>query len=250
MAGVAQYSDFRADPLRRLHGTAGYVHTVTFGTAEEAHEAAARVKRLHKRVKGIDPVTGQRFSAEDPETLLWVHCAEIHSFLASYRAYGGRLSDADQDRYLSEHVAAAELIGIPVEMVPASRAEYREYFAAMLPKLCTSAEAAATIDFVRKGDIPPVPGVPLQAAVRIAFGTIRQAAVALMPRSLRAIAGLPDPGRRALPAAAAVTIGARAIVASQLVPGLGGLVEGQIATVLGLGKAPAGALRGGTEIAA
>jgi uncharacterized protein (DUF2236 family) len=90
MAGVTQYSDFRSDPLRRLRGTSAYVHAVTFGDTRTAHEAAARVKRLHGRVKGVDQVTGRPFSARDPETLTWVHCVEVHSFLAGYRAYGGR----------------------------------------------------------------------------------------------------------------------------------------------------------------
>src|SRR3954454_23950727 len=83
MAGVAQYSDFRSDPLRRLHGTARYVEAVTFGDTEAAAEAAARVQRLHRRGKGTDRVTRQPFSAGDPETMVWVHCVEIHSFLAA-----------------------------------------------------------------------------------------------------------------------------------------------------------------------
>src|SRR5947209_14574179 len=71
MAGVAQYSDFRGDPLRRLRATARYVHAVTFGDTATAVDAAERVRRVHRRVKGIDPVTGSRFSAEDPDLLLW-----------------------------------------------------------------------------------------------------------------------------------------------------------------------------------
>jgi uncharacterized protein (DUF2236 family) len=236
MAGVAQYSDFRNDPLRRLHGTARYVEAVTFGDTETANEAAARVKRIHKKVNGIDTVTGQPYSAEDPDTMLWVHCVEIHSFLAGYRAYGGRLTAAEQDRYLAEQVAAAELLDMPADIVPDSVAAYRRYFAELLPRLCSSHDAAATIAFVARGDTPPVPGAPSQAAIDLAFRTIRQAAVALMPRSLRPIAGLPEPSNRHLPAAAAVVIGARAVMATRRIPVLGDLVEGQFQQVLGTGS--------------
>src|SRR3954447_5204970 len=59
MAGVAQHSDFRDAPLRRLHGTARYVEAVTSGDRATAADAADRVKRIHQRVKGIDTVTGQ-----------------------------------------------------------------------------------------------------------------------------------------------------------------------------------------------
>src|SRR3954453_18757464 len=66
MAGVADFSDYRARPLRRLERTARYVADTTFGTTEQAYEAAAVVRRVHERVHGVDPVTGRSYSADDP----------------------------------------------------------------------------------------------------------------------------------------------------------------------------------------
>jgi uncharacterized protein (DUF2236 family) len=235
LAGVTQYSDFRSDPLRRLRGTSAYVHAVTFGDTNTAHEAAARVKRLHLRVEGVDRVTGRPFSARDPETLLWVHCAEVHSFLAAYRAYGGRLSEADQDCYLAEQVAVARLMEIPIAIVPDSLAAYRAYFAGVLPQLCSSDDAAATISFVRR---PRLPGSSL-AALEPAFRLLGFAATALVPRTLRPIAGLPDRDPRALPAAAAVMLAARAMIASRHVPWLGDRIDMQVRELLGVGPLPA-----------
>lgn len=235
MAGVAQYSDFRSDPLRRLRGTSAYVHAVTFGDTRAARAAAARVKRLHRRVQGVDPVTGRRFSAMDHETLLWVHCVEVHSFLAGYRAYGGRLSVDEQDRYLAEQVAAAELMDIPVAIVPDSLATYRAYFARMLPSLCSSAQAAATIAFVRR---PKLPASPWTAPLTPALRTLGYAATALVPHSLRALAGLPERDPRALPAAAAVMLASRAMIASRHVPWLGSQLEAQVRDALGVGSLP------------
>ena len=236
MAGVTQYSDFRADPLRRLRGTARYVHAVTFGDAATATAAAERVKRLHARVEGVDPVTGERFSARDPELLLWVHCAEVHSFLAAVRAYGYSLSRAEQDRYLAEQVAAAELIGVPREMAPDSIDAYRDYFERVRPLLRTSDDAAATIAFVRR---PSLPDRRLNALLAPALRTIGQAATALVPRSLRDIAGLPPPGPRDLPAAAAVTLASRALLESRRLPLVGGRLELPIRRgLLGVGSIP------------
>jgi uncharacterized protein (DUF2236 family) len=235
MAGVAQHSDFRADPLRRLRGTSAYVHAVTFEDARTARAAAARVKRLHRRVKGVDPVTGRRFSATDPQTLLWVHCVEVHSFLAAYRAYGGRLRAAEQDRYLAEQVLAARLMDIPAAIVPDSREAFRSYFAEMLPTLCSSAHAAATIAFVRR---PELPGGLRAAPFAPAFRTLGHAATALVPRSLRPIAGLPERDPRALPAAAAVVLASRAMIASRHVPWLGAQIETQLKGALGVGSLP------------
>jgi uncharacterized protein (DUF2236 family) len=234
LAGVTQYSDFRADPLRRLRGTSAYVHAVTFGDTRTARDAAARVKRLHGRVKGVDQVTGRPFSARDPETLTWVHCVEVHSFLAGYRAYGGHLSEAEQDRYLAEQVAVAELMEIPTAMIPHSLATYRAYFAEVLPMLCSSEDAAATIAFVRR---PRLPGSRL-AALEPAFRMLGFAATALVPRTLRPIAGLPDRDPRVLPAAAAVMLASRATIASRHVPWLGNQIDLQIRGLLGVGGLP------------
>jgi uncharacterized protein (DUF2236 family) len=234
MAGVAQYSDFRSDPLKRLRGTSAYVHAVTFGDTSTAQAAAARVKRLHERVRGVDPVTGQPFSAADPDTLRWVHCVEVHSFLAAYRAYGGRLSASEQDRYLAEQVSAARLMDIPDAMIPASRATYRAYFAQVLPTLCSSADTAATIQFVRR---PRLPGAR-HAALAPAFRTLGVAAAALVPRSLRAIAGLPEHDPRTLPAAAVVALASRTLIASRYIPWLGAQIESQMRDVLGVGPLP------------
>jgi len=189
MAGVALHSDYKGRPLNRLRRTAGYVAATIFGDAETAHEAARRVRLVHRKVRGTDPVTGQRYSADDPDTQLWVHCVEWHSFLAAYRAYGGRLTPAEQDRFLSEGVRIAELVGVPGETVPDSVMAMRDYFEAVLPQLCVTAAAREAIDFVLH---PPLTRelLPLQIPLRVAS----QAAVAIVPRHLRALAGIDHPG--------------------------------------------------------
>ena len=154
MAGVAQHSNYLEDPMGRLRRTAGYVSTVTFGTHAEAEAAAAVVRGVHRHVHGTDPVTGRRYSASDPATMVWVHCVEVHSFLAAYRAYARPISRADQDRYLAEQVEAAVLLGTPRHRVPDSVRAYRDYFASVRGELCTSPEAEAAIGFVRRPSLP------------------------------------------------------------------------------------------------
>src|SRR5436305_4440604 len=85
MAGVEQHSDYRADPWGRLQRTVEYVLTTTYGTWEEAEAAGRVVQAVHKRVNGTDPVTGKTYSAEDPDLMVCVHAAEVHSFLSAYR---------------------------------------------------------------------------------------------------------------------------------------------------------------------
>jgi uncharacterized protein (DUF2236 family) len=188
MAGVAQHSDFRARPLARLRGTAYYVGATCFGDRATAERAAETVRRIHRHVQGTDPVTGQPYSAEDPETALWVHTVEWHSFLAAYRAYGGGLDRADQDRYLAEGARIAALLGVPEADVPASVAATRAYFARMRPRLCVSEASRDAIDLVVD---PPLTRelLPYQLPMRV----VAQAALAIVPRHLRVLAGIDRP---------------------------------------------------------
>ena len=188
MAGVAQHSDYRRRPLGRLRRTAHYVAATAFGDLETAEKAAARVRKVHSKVRGTDPVTGLRYSADDPETQVWVHVVEWHSFLAAYRTYAGKLSDEDQDRYLAEGVRIAALLGTPEEMVPASRAEYREYFESVRPMLCMSESAHDAIDFVLH---PPLSRDLL--ALQVPLRVTSAAALATVPRDLRRLAGIDRP---------------------------------------------------------
>jgi uncharacterized protein (DUF2236 family) len=142
MAGVDQHSDWRSDPVGRLAATSAYVATVNFGERAAAERAAARVRRIHEHVQGVDQVTGQPYAAGDPALLLWVHAALVDSALAACQLFGTRLSPADSDRYVAEMVTAAELVGVPRAQVPASRAELDWYLSSVAPQLqCTPAAA-------------------------------------------------------------------------------------------------------------
>jgi uncharacterized protein (DUF2236 family) len=185
MAGVAEFDSYREHGLRRLRRTSYYVLATAFGDTATAEAAARRVRAAHRRVRGIDPVTGQPFSADDPETQLWVHCVEWHSFLAAYRAYGGSLSDEQQDRFIAEGAPIAALVGVPESSVPQSRAQMREYFESMRPRLCVSAASREAIDFVTRPSLDRQL-LPYQAPLRV----YANAAIAIVPRHLRRRAGI------------------------------------------------------------
>ena len=128
MAAIDEHSDYRRDAWRRAHRTTQYVFTITFGGTAVALQAAERVKLIHERVRGTDPATGRTYRADDPDLLLWIHCVNTEMALAGQQAFGGRLSRADQDRYVAEQVRAAVLVGL-TEGVPASRADLRHCLA-------------------------------------------------------------------------------------------------------------------------
>jgi uncharacterized protein (DUF2236 family) len=140
MAGVDQHSGWRQDPVGRLAATSAYVTTVSFGERSAVERAADRVRRIHTRVRGVDGVTGRRYEASDPALLLWVHAALVESALAARELFGTPLPARDADRYVAEMVVAAELVGVPADLVPSDVAELDGYLASVRPELrCTPA---------------------------------------------------------------------------------------------------------------
>ncbi len=220
MAGIDQHSDYLTRPLSRLRRTAEYVATVVYGDSTSARRAAEMVERLHSRVHGVEPITESPYSAADTETKLWVHCVEVHSFLAAYRAYGARMDAAEQDAYLAEQVSAAELMGIPRELVPSSRAGYRDFFEFMRPRLCVSEASQDAIHLVID---PPKTRelLPHQISLRM----MAAAAVAITPRYMRRMAGI-ERSRLVYLGAAAGTRTAGVVVRARIFDRMGGSLVG------------------------
>jgi uncharacterized protein (DUF2236 family) len=178
MAGVDQHSGWRRDPVGRLAATSAYLATVTFGERAVAEQAAARVRRIHDHVRGVDAVTGRRYAAGDPALLLWVHAAQVDSVLAAGSLVGTALSAADSDRYVAEMVAAAELVGVPRPLVPASVAELERYVASVRPGLSCTSAAAESMAYL----LDP-PG--LDEEVAEIWQDVRDAAIAVLPEWAR-----------------------------------------------------------------
>ncbi len=148
MAGVDQHSDWRRDPAGRLAATQGYLTTVTFGERAAAERAAARVRGIHTHVRGTDPVTRQPYAASDPALLLWVHVALVDATIAAARLLGAEFPAADLDSYVAEMVVAAELVGVPRDLVPASVAGVEQYLATVRPELRGTPVARESMDYL------------------------------------------------------------------------------------------------------
>ncbi len=187
MAGVHAHSDFSTDFWPRLQRTAQYVTTVGFGTRVEADAAGARVRAVHRRVRGVDPVTGGRYAATDPDLLRWVHATEVSSFLDAVGRGGMALTGAQADQFLAEQVRAAKLVGL--HDVPTNRAELLKYFQLVRPELQASAVARRA---ALRLALPPLSlRTELTTPARPAWTIVAGLAFALLPRWARRLYGLP-----------------------------------------------------------
>ena len=182
MAGVDQHSDWRRDPVGRLAATSAYLATISFGDRAAAERAAARVRRIHEHVRGVDEVTGRPYAAGDPALLLWVHAALVESTLVACQLFGTSLTPGDSDRYVAEMAVAAELVGVPGALVPSSLAELRRYMSSVMPELRCTPAAAEAVSYL----LDP-PG--LDEDVAEIWQDIRDGAVAALPGWAREMYG-------------------------------------------------------------
>ncbi|WP_156724871.1 oxygenase MpaB family protein [Streptomyces apocyni] len=189
LRGVLQNSDFRQDAWGRLLRTANFVGTISYGTTEAAERAAARVRGIHRRLKATDPDSGERYGVDEPALLLWVHCAEIDSYLYVAQHSGLPVSDAEADRYIDEQRASARLIGLDPHGVPADRAELAAYFTRIRPQLAAGPEAHDVDDFLRRPPIHPL----LTPARELLWRRVENLAYGTLPPWAHTLYGRPAP---------------------------------------------------------
>jgi len=188
MAGVAQNSRYREDPYGRLNRTGVYIATVVYGTTAEARAAGARLRRMHARMRAVDPRTGEEYRIDAPHLLRWVHVTEVESFVTTARRAGLALTDADVDSYYTEQLAAAELVGLDPGSVPGTAAEVEAYYREVRPELAMTKEAAESAAFLTA---PPLPFRLGLTPVRLAWFGVASIAVGLLPPWARRLYGLP-----------------------------------------------------------
>jgi uncharacterized protein (DUF2236 family) len=182
MAGVAEHSDYRADPWHRLQRTADFLAATTYGPTAEAERAVARVHAVHEHIVGVAP-DGRPYAANDPHLLRWVHVAEVDSFLRAHLAYGRHpLGAAGRDEYVAQTGVVARKLGVLDP--PETEAELADRLAAFRPELASTPHAREAVRYVVRK--PPLP-----LAARPAYGVLIAAAVGLLPHWSRQPLGLP-----------------------------------------------------------
>lgn len=183
---VYDHSTLKQSPINRLQRTADYVFATAFGDDEEARALIERVHKRHAPVRGTNSVTGEAFTADDSDLQVYVHVTEMWAFLEAYRFLGGKLTPDEQDRYWAELQPIGAMLGATVEHVPATAAEAQAVLDAMRPHLHPTPQGLDTIEFL----LAPT-GHPVLTALKPLMPVNRRATAAMLPRSIRALAGLP-----------------------------------------------------------
>lgn len=186
VAGVADHSTYRVDPLGRLSRTSAYVTATSFGAQPEIEAAVQIVRGAHVSVRGRSH-RDRPYTAATPKFAAWVHNALTDSFLAAYQEFGPRrLSLPEADRFVREQTAVGRLLD--AEPLPESAGELRDWIT-YHSDIGPSPGLAETVAFLRAPPLPPI----IQIAYRLMFA----AAVATVPPSMRDLLGVRKrPGAR------------------------------------------------------
>ena len=187
MRGTWQNSSFTQSEQAwgRFTRTIEYVCVRTYGSTAEVERAGRRLRRLHASLHGTDE-DGREFRLDEPELLLWVHCAEVISEADIARRSGLPLTAAELDEFVSEQRRSAEVVGLEPGRVPASMAELEDYLAAIRPLLraCPEARRALRLSFAPRLPFPLFP-------LRLVVPPVNALAFASLPGWARQLYGVP-----------------------------------------------------------
>ncbi|MDQ3865420.1 MAG: DUF2236 domain-containing protein [Actinomycetota bacterium] len=226
--GVVEHSDYQNDLWRRLARTLEALYFVVYGTRQEARRAAASVQAVHARVHGVTrealgrfPV-GTRYSATNPELMLWVHATLVQASIVAYERFVEKLSADEEERYYQEMALVARIFGTPGSVIPASLGDFQEYFQSELESgdICVTRPAREVASVILDA--------PLPAPLRVLAPAHRLSTAGLLPAKLREEYGLRWNGlhERMLPLAAhSLQLSAAPLlrIASRLAPPARGL---------------------------
>ena len=173
VAGVADHSRYREDPLGRLSRTSYFVTSMNYGAEPEIEAAVQIVNRAHSGVVGISE-RGTPYDASDPEYSAWVHNTLTDSFLEAFQRFRRPLSGIEADTFVKEQAAIGSLMG--ASPLPETAQDLSTWVSCH-PSIGHSKAMREAIAFLNR---PPLPRVEY-----VGYKILQRAAAATIPRGLR-----------------------------------------------------------------
>jgi uncharacterized protein (DUF2236 family) len=181
-AGVWEHSSFRKDPIGRLRRTGLAAMVTVYAARSVAEPMIAGVVRMHGNVDGETPA-GERYSANDPRLLSWVHATAAFSFAEAYSRYVDTLNSSVLDAFYREGAPASRLYG--AHHVPQSRLDVQVLFESMRDRLDPSPIVFQFLQIMRESAVLPRPLLWMQPM-------LVRAAVEIVPEWIRQLLGLTE----------------------------------------------------------
>ncbi len=186
VAGLLAHSDSLEDPYERLARTAQVLDAITFGSRAEADRLTARVRAMHRRVRGSLSETvgiypaGTPYRADDPELLMWILYTLVDSASLFYSVYVGALSTLQRRALWEDYRVVGELFGLRPGQMPDTLDDLGAYGRAMVKgdRLCVG-------DWARRRAREIVLEPPVPVRLRPVLETVNFVTIALLPDEIR-----------------------------------------------------------------
>ena len=185
--GLLAHSTAMDEPYDRLARTAQVLSTIGFGPRQEADAVTRRVRAMHRRVRGAitEPVgrfpAGTRYSADQPDLLLWVLFTLVDSGAVVYRKYVRSLSRAEEAAYWEDYKLVGELFGLTRADMPDTLADLHEYRREMF-----EGDTLHVTDWARRRAREIVLEPPVPWTARPLLEAANFVTIALLPDRIRA----------------------------------------------------------------
>jgi uncharacterized protein (DUF2236 family) len=186
VVGLLAHSSALDEPYERLARTAEVMHTIGFGSREDAERVTRHVRAMHRRVRGRlrEPVgryaAGTEYRADDPELLLWVLFTLVDSSLVVYRRYVRGLSRQEEAALWQDYRLVGRLFGLRRSDMPRTLADLDDYRRSML-----DGDTLFVTDWARERARAIVLAPPVPLAARPLLETANFVTIALLPDPIR-----------------------------------------------------------------
>lgn len=136
--GVAQHSDYRRQPFKRLFRTLQAMTDISFGDTSTARQGLKHFHHCHQPVTGtlqekVGPfAAGTAYQANDPALKLWVLATLIDSVLQVHELFVAPLTPAERRAYYTDCQQLGHLLGLTTAQMPATYFDFTDYMNTML----------------------------------------------------------------------------------------------------------------------
>jgi uncharacterized protein (DUF2236 family) len=184
-AGVADHSNFQADPFGRLQHSYGLVLETMYSA--DGARIGAEVRRAHRGIKGVKP-DGSRYSAYEPEASWWVLATGYQVIADAAARFFTPMTATERRRAYDEMREVGRRFGLRDRDMAATLPEFDDWYAWMLAERIEDSQTVRDVLATIRRPNPPggVPHalwpLPREVAGRLAW----LATIGLLPPVARA----------------------------------------------------------------
>src|ERR1700730_909911 len=183
-AGVADHSNFKADPFGRFAQSWGLVLRTLY--ALDGERVGAEVRESHKAIKGVT-ADGRRYHAFKPEAYFWVLASGHETIVATAARFGRPMSGGEERRAYDETRELGRRFGLRDRDMPDTYELFGDWYAWMLQERIENNPTVEDVLAVVRHPRPPkgVPGAVWPLPRALAADALWLTTVGTLPPAVR-----------------------------------------------------------------